>query len=300
MRRRAEKQIKKLFENVQQILGEGYTIRIESIPKNNGIVLTAFLIREEGNSIVPVVYIDSVLEQIDLGMIGIREAAEEVVKKFKEYYSEQYERHLSGLTNERILQNAEYRVINYEANQEQLAGMPHKRFLDLAAVYQIVLDEGEYGKVCIVADWQLLHRFSVSAEELDGVAERNTKEKGFCVQPMAEVLDEAAGIERQEKNNHNPWMLWVLSRNDKLYGASVLLYDSYFESLAQELDSDLYILPSSIHEVIALPVIQESEGSVERLRQMVREINVLEVPKEEVLGENIYRYSRKKHMLELI
>lgn len=298
MRRRAEKKIKKLLENVQQILGEGYTIQIESVPQGNGIVLTAFMIREEGHSIAPAVYIDSELEQIDSGVIGIREAAEEVVKKFKEYYLEEYERHLSGLTKERILQNTEYRVINYEANQEQLADMPHKRFLDLAAVYQIMLDEEDHGKISIVADWMLLHRFSVSVGELEEAAERNTREKGFCVQPMSEVLDEAAGIERQGKNN--PWMLWVLSRNDGFYGASVLLYGSYFENLAQELDSDLYIFPSSIHEVLALPIIPELEGRVERLRQMVREINVLEVPKEEVLGENIYRYSRKKSMLEMV
>lgn len=293
-----EEQKEKLLEKVKQIPGERYTVQTEQIPKNNGIVLTAFVIREEGHRAAPVIYIDGILERIASGRATFQEAAGEIAHKFRESYWEGYESFTAGLTKELVLQKAEYRVVNYEANREQLAGMPHRRILDLAAVYQIVLEEGEYGRTSMAADCQLLKIFGISDGEIDGAAKKNTEEKGFCVQPLSAVLDELLGAERPEAEVL--WQLWVVSNNDGLYGASALLYDSCFEGLAQDLGSDLYVIPASIHEVLALPVPQGEEGGPERLKEMVKEVNTSEILEEEVLSNNVYRYSKDRHMLELL
>lgn len=69
-----------------------------------------------------------------------------------------------------------------------------------------------------------------------------------------------------------------------------MLYQSVFAELADRLDSNLIILPSSVHELIMTP--DSGEFSTEELEKIVTEINATEVPLNEVLSNHIYRYDR--------
>ena len=60
--------------------------------------------------------------------------------------------------------------------------------------------------------------------------------------------------------------------------------------------SDLYILPSSLHEVIALPKI---ENNALELKEMVMEVNSTMVKKEERLSDSVYCYLREKEVVEI-
>lgn len=60
--------------------------------------------------------------------------------------------------------------------------------------------------------------------------------------------------------------------------------------LAERLGNDLYILPSSIHEVLLLPV---SMGTPEELAGIVKEVNRTLVLPEERLSDSVYRYDRE-------
>ena len=59
-----------------------------------------------------------------------------------------------------------------------------------------------------------------------------------------------------------------------------------------------YLLPSSIHEVIAVPVSAVPEA--EELLAMVRDINATQVRNTEILSDNIYLYSPESGQLSLI
>ena len=82
----------------------------------------------------------------------------------------------------------------------------------------------------------------------------------------------------------------VLSNTRRIEGAVCILYPGVLESLAREEGHDLYILPSSIHEVILLP--DTGAPSAEELKRMVREVNDTQVAPEEVLSYSLYRYRR--------
>lgn len=58
--------------------------------------------------------------------------------------------------------------------------------------------------------------------------------------------------------------------------------------LARKEKKSLYILPSSVHEVILLP--DNGEESPEELRRMIREVNREHVAPEEVLSDNLYYF----------
>ena len=75
-----------------------------------------------------------------------------------------------------------------------------------------------------------------------------------------------------------------------------MLYEEYFLELAGMIKGDLYIMPSSIHEVIAIPAVGSDP---DELRRIVTEVNMDVVPEDEVLGESVYRYNFEKGKLEI-
>jgi hypothetical protein len=67
--------------------------------------------------------------------------------------------------------------------------------------------------------------------------------------------------------------------------------------LSEEFQSDFYVFPSSIHELILVPT-HDNKNSKE-YSDMVREINVTQVAREEVLSDRVYYYSRDKGLTVL-
>lgn len=85
--------------------------------------------------------------------------------------------------------------------------------------------------------------------------------------------------------------MYVMTNKTRINGASCIFYDGVLEHFADSIDSDVYILPSSVHEVILLP---KSKGfDKEILKKMVREVNIEGVSADEVLSNNIYEYVKK-------
>ena len=79
--------------------------------------------------------------------------------------------------------------------------------------------------------------------------------------------------------------MWVISNEKGINGAASMLYENELHELAESLESDLYILPSSVHEVIA---VSSDMGSPEMLAQMVVEVNMQEVSLDERLSNQVY------------
>ena len=84
--------------------------------------------------------------------------------------------------------------------------------------------------------------------------------------------------------------MYVLTTEGKTWGAISMLNNKALSELANLLESDLFILPSSVHEVIIVPA--DNEESAETLQAMVADINRTHVDPEEVLSDHIYRYLR--------
>lgn len=80
------------------------------------------------------------------------------------------------------------------------------------------------------------------------------------------------------------------------YEVSIILYNEQLAQLSEKLNDDLLIMPSSIHEVLAVPA--SSMNAID-LKQMVGEVNDTEVSEQEILGYSVYRYNRKTGVVEV-
>ena len=90
--------------------------------------------------------------------------------------------------------------------------------------------------------------------------------------------------------------MWVVSNNRGIDGAVSMLYENELHELAGKLENDLYILPSSVHEVIAVPT---DLASPEELAEMVAEVNMQEVSLDERLSNQVYHYDKDLRKLTL-
>ena len=68
------------------------------------------------------------------------------------------------------------------------------------------------------------------------------------------------------------------------------------EKFAERGGCDLYILPSSIHEVLLL---KDDEISAEELRRMVRSVNRGVVDEMDRLSDEVYHYQRGSGKVEI-
>ena len=104
--------------------------------------------------------------------------------------------------------------------------------------------------------------------------------------------------ETKEQDASNQNAMYILSNVKGINGASCMMYPDVIRNFCRILKCNVYVLPSSIHEVILLPAASFYEK--EQLEEMVYEINQSEVPYEEVLSDHVYYYSLEKKQLMML
>lgn len=197
-----------------------------------------------------------------------------------------------------------FQLINATQNAEMLKGVPHREFQDLAIVYRIVVQITPHDGIAsaMITD-PLAESMGLSEEDLFNLAAENTK-KIFPVkiQTMAEVLKgmfEKNGMPEEiieEMIPQDEMQMYVITNEYNLNGAGAMLYEKELAELADKVGADLLILPSSIHEVIAIP---DMGRDPKELADMVREINASQVDISERLSNQVYKYDRKERKLAL-
>ena len=179
------------------------------------------------------------------------------------------------------------RVICQLARKEENGDIPHKEYLDLEVVYRAFVTkdgEGIVGSVLITGD--ICRKLGIEADELDHAARTNTENRGFSIREMNSVLEKMIGGKAEAPESGQ---MHVCTNAFGMYGAAIMMYPDRFTELAEKLGSDLYILPSSVHEVIAITA---ADLDPDELKEMVSDINTTVVDDKEVLGNSVYRYSR--------
>lgn len=86
--------------------------------------------------------------------------------------------------------------------------------------------------------------------------------------------------------------MYVLTNSRGIAGACCMMPGMGIELLADKLGKDLVILPSSIHEIIAVPY--ENALDLKNMSLMVQEVNKVEVAEEERLSDQVYYFDRKE------
>ena len=194
-------------------------------------------------------------------------------------------------------------LINKESNKELLANVPHRDFNDMAIIYRVLVDKNEDGIQSVVVNDDLAEHMGVTEEELFELGAEQTKELfPVRIQSMASVMrgffsdmsDEISEDLIADMGMDEDLGLYMVSNDMCVNGATYMVYDDVLYEVAGKLNDDLYILPSSIHEFLAVP---SSMGSPEELADMVRDINSGVVHEEDRLSNQVFFYDKDKREL---
>lgn len=191
-----------------------------------------------------------------------------------------------------------------ELNQKYLEDKVYTRHGDFAAVYRVIIQKDEEETLSFPITELMMKEWKIPLERLHRDAILADKKR----QPYLYNLDELLGFELamskkpqnllEEGTEYHPTgtRTLCLTNENKTYGASLILHDDIMKRAGEILDSDFYVLPSSIHETLFIADTETS--SVEGLSSMVKEINETQVKLEDKLSDKVQYYDRKLGVLE--
>lgn len=276
-------------------LETGKDVRLQQVKKNNGVVLHGITIMSEGSNVAPTIYLEKWYEEYKEGedindivaeviRLGTKEGNVESldVSFFKDY--------------EEVKTKLAYKLINADMNEQLLKEVPHRKFLDLAIVCFCDVSFTGIGDASILIRNEHLKVWGIETEVLIEDAMKNMPElyeTKFV--NMVEVLK--GYMEYTEDMLDIEFPMWVLTNKRGMYGAGALLYDNQLAQIAEKMQGDFIVLPSSLHEVIITPIFDRDVAS---LVSMVREINESQVLLEERLADSVYIYHRETKSLEMV
>ncbi len=186
-------------------------------------------------------------------------------------------------------------LINYEKNKKLLEKLPHVKYLDMAFVFRWLISADDNGTTGGLITNEMADKFGLSTDKLFELAKKNTRR---ILPPKIESLaDMIKRLCREEcfcEYESFPLPVYVLSNERAFEGAANIVYTDILDQLKTRLNDDLYIIPSSINELLIVP---KSFAESEVVRDMVKEVNVMAVSEEEQLSDNVYLYDCEVRMV---
>lgn len=282
-----------------------YKLDIKTENKINRVMdsLTLFGPENEAFKASPTLYIENMyadyVKNWDFAET-MKQAASDMVSMYRAMSAE-----LSKITLDYAGAKIIMTLINTEQNKEFLKQVPHREFEDLSIVYRHVLSIGKDGVHSIIINNHYADKIDMTEDQLHDAAVFNTK-RLFppVVKSMSDMIRDMfrsenvpeEAIDKMVDNEAEGRGMYVITNDHTFYGAATMLYEEELHKLAEKIGSDMYILPSSIQEVIAIPV---SEGDPYKLAEMVEEVNMCAVDLEERLSNQVYHYDKDLRQLTL-
>ena len=264
--------------NVKEIVeNRGYVTDIKDTPKGRG-----FMIGKPGINVSPVLY----YERMSIEDWSDEEAADYLIE-IAEQNMKNENIDTSVFTDWDLAKDRLHLcacLVGAQANNIVV-----DRFYDIDKYVRVLVDlpDNDDSMASVAINYAMLEQYGVSAAELFEQALKCSHEQ-YVINDMKTTLEQILGEAPADLNDIGSRMI-VLTTKNKIHGASAMFDNQLLSQLAQNLgNKDFYILPSSIHEILAVPV--SDEVNARYLRSMVKEVNNTEVSKDQRLSYSVFYY----------
>jgi len=287
---------------------ENVTISIIPTRKTN-CVYAGFIAKPDNKSFAPTIYLDNFYEDYVSGEI-LDSIIDRIYKLWKNNIDGpdgmEIDAFIKKFQNFNCIKdNIIANVINVKRNEEFLATVPHKIFEDLAIIYKVIVDEHSKEFATVTIQNQHLGYWDIETEDIVNVlhelAMENTKRLLPCKScTMIEVVAEMMDISVEEAKEMMPKdpmnEMYILSNRMKTHGAITMFFEDVLSEISEKLGSNLYIMPSSIHEVI---IVESDLHDPEGLNRLVSDVNDTTLGPEEYLSGSVYYFDAKTKELSV-
>ncbi len=188
------------------------------------------------------------------------------------------------------------RISSYERNFNIAQIAPHQVIEDLLLTYHIRLDSEDEMFANMLVTNELMNMYGIDDIQLHEDAMTSAmKNMPPVVMYLADMIRDLVD---QPQDKEDKSHLLVMTNSEKTHGASVIMYPGVLQQAADMLGGSYYILPSSIHEVMAAKKLSEEDAR--QYTQMVYAINRAQVDPIDRLCDHIYYYDAEKGKLSSV
>lgn len=219
-----------------------------------------------------------------------KEEANDAVTKFEQLLN-------SGEIVERIV----FYVKNTRECKDYLAHVPHRNIFDTSIMYRVLLDVNEQGMSSFVLTHQQAAKLHLCETELFGLALENTEQLLTTqIHACSDMMGRFVGLSADDfqedicGESNKMFDMYIIGNTVGLYGASQLFFGKSVDNLANFLGDDLYIIPSSIHEILAVAA---SVADADIFADTIIGVNQNDLKRDEILSWNCYHYNREEKTL---
>ncbi len=275
-----------LAEEVRNLMGGGYDVQYQEVLKNNGVVYHALTVRKTERFVAPTIYFDELYQQYRQGAM-ILDIAKEMVNTYNRFMPSRDENMDFFEDFSKVCRKLFFKVVNFKKNKKKLEDVPYRRLMDMAMVPLCRVESDLLGEGVITIQKSHLKEWEISEDELwENISEYAAKTAPPKVEGLMDMLEHITGAEAEAGDMCG---IYVVSNTNGCLGASAAFYPGVLKGISEDFESDLFIVPSSIHEVLVIPD-PSLEMDTASLREIIHEVNSTTVSEEEVLSDNLYRY----------
>lgn len=284
--------IKEFAEKMQAALASALNreVQIKESLKLNNIRRYGIVIVDSENSLSPIIYLEKLFE--DFQKNGSMDAAVNMAidkyhrDRLKKPVDMEWIRHF-----DQVRKTVFYFLINYDANRELLAQIPHFRYLDMAIVFGMKSGlEDAPGTITVFNSH--LDMWGITADELLPIAETNTP---LLYPPQVSYMPD---LVPGEPSPGHPSQMYVLTNSHHKYGAAAILYKDTLKGFSLLMGSDVLLFPDSIHQMVLLPLKKDEDP--ESYRDTVRSTNEYFTGISDFLSNSLYLYKRETEQIEIV
>lgn len=298
-RMKFEEFVEEIIENMQKRVPENYLVQVQNICKNNDLKLTGLTIGDQYLNIYPTIYLEEFYKKYEEGVSF--EAITDIIWNTYCQNAPKGNWDTSRFIEWRNVKDIICpKIINYAANRELLNSVPYRKVCDLAVVYYAAVDICENGVASILLRNEHLKLWGKTEVDLYELALENYR-RIFSItsQNLEDIVLELMNCKEDISFDENTIVpMIVVTNKKKLNGAAAILFPDELQKIADKIGADLYILPSSVHEIILLST--DNTMTVDELKETVRFVNSNELRQEEVLSDNVYLFDRHNPSIEIV
>ncbi len=271
-------------------------VSIQTVDKNNDQKRRGIVIRSAGSKVSPVFYLDLMYEKYLDGM-----TLDQIVEAVWQFYSEDENVRKIDINDfldwERVKSRLFLRVISTDMNRVSLETAIHKDILDLSAVVYVKMDlpSGD-GAAYVIVRKEHIAIWQQREETVYETALQNTRQENISFVSITNAISSMLSENEREMLLGDSLLavdspLYVLTNEACHFGAVYMLLPEVMDQIADKKGDDLYVLPSSIHEILVLAV--SEVPNLPGLREIVQDVNEMQVPPDSRLSNHVYRYSKE-------
>ncbi len=252
--------------------------------KNNDTEYYGVTIFFNPEKISPVFYIDRFYDDYCRKKLTVDETVDKILSTYKTLVADKADHFDLSLNFDDVKDRITYRLVSLKKNKKFLEDVPHIIYLDLAIIFTVVYKLDSGGVESLKITYELMDAWEKKVGELMELAKVNTPR---LFPPVLKRLTDVLGMDDYSFD------MLLLSNEYYVFGATAILYEDEMCKIAERLDDDLYVIPSSIHEVLILPKCLVCD--VDDINDMIHSINEEQLISTDILSDKAYFYDRSEN-----